>query len=94
MNHAFFWDVMQPAATPSVVGQSTQEAVVQSFGSWVDFKKQWEEHCTDLFGSGWVWLVYNLQTGKLELTNTKDQVREGRMPRMRVQMSRCVCVFR
>ena len=55
-NHTFYWSSM----TPKGGGQPTGpllELIIKTFGSYEDFKKQFIEAGTKLFGSGWVWLV-------------------------------------
>jgi Fe-Mn family superoxide dismutase len=69
-NHSFFWKSMTPEATePSEV---FAEAIKKSFGSMVEFQKQFEDAGAKQFGSGWVWLIVN-DKGLLEVTSTPNQ---------------------
>lgn len=56
LNHSMFWHSMSPDASVLADGVLAQ-AIDQSFGSLGDFKKDFEEAGSKLFGSGWVWLV-------------------------------------
>jgi Fe-Mn family superoxide dismutase len=67
-NHTFYWFGF--TATPK--GQPSGElleAINKKFGSFDEFKKQFSQSATTLFGSGWTWLVKNAQ-GELEIMNT------------------------
>ena len=47
------------------------ETLKSSFGSFRDFRRQFTEAATNLFGSGWVWLY--VQNEKLALASTPNQ---------------------
>ena len=70
-NHTFFWDLMTPGHSDAPVGQLA-EALTKSFGSFDDFKTQFEAAGMSRFGSGWVWLVLN-KAGALEIVSTPNQ---------------------
>ena len=58
------------------------EAINQQFGSFDEFKKEFTQKGTTLFGSGWVWLSKN-QDGKLVITqegNAQNPVTRGLTP--------------
>ncbi len=44
---------------------------MKTFGSFDEFKKQFIETGTQLFGSGWVWLILDTD-GTLKIVGTKD----------------------
>lgn len=69
VNHNVFWEIMTPKKT-ECSGKILQ-AIVKNFGSYEEFRKQFTEKATTLFGSGYTWLV--VDNGKLEIMNTKDQ---------------------
>jgi Fe-Mn family superoxide dismutase len=69
-NHTFYWYGFSPDADGQPE-QSLASALDKAFGSLEQFKKQFNETCTGLFGSGWVWLVSNAN-GDLEIVSTKD----------------------
>jgi Fe-Mn family superoxide dismutase len=57
------------------------EAIAAKFGSFDDFKSQFEANGAGQFGSGWTWLV--LDGGELALTKTPNQdspILEGQTP--------------
>ncbi len=66
MNHSLFWKYLDPANTAD---ELLIKEVVATFGSVDDFKKQFGDSATKLFGSGWTWLVRNGTNSKLEIKN-------------------------
>jgi Fe-Mn family superoxide dismutase len=68
-NHTFYWQSMkkegggQPKA-------ALLDKINEQFGSYDEFKKQFVEAGTKLFGSGWVWLV--LEGQRLKIVPTSD----------------------
>jgi len=69
VNHNVFWECMRPKKTEA--HGKVLDAIKKDFGSFEEFKKQFTQNATTLFGSGYTWLV--LSNGKLEIINTKDQ---------------------
>lgn len=67
-NHTFYWNCMTPKSTGTPSG-ALAEAINKKFGSFDEFKKQFSQSATTLFGSGWTWLAKNAQ-GELEIMNT------------------------
>ncbi|WP_443983667.1 superoxide dismutase [Anaerococcus octavius] len=61
---------MQPGGSSKPVGE-LKEAIDKKFGSFEEFKKEFEEAGKGQFGSGWAWLVIN--DGELEVISTKNQ---------------------
>lgn len=79
-NHNLFWTSMTPGGSSEPNGE-LKEAIDQTFGSFEDFKKEFEAKGAGQFGSGWVWLV--LSDGKLEIIAKKNQdspVLDGKKP--------------
>lgn len=70
VNHNMFWECMSNHSK-SVPKGKVIEKINKDFGSFDEFRKQFTQHATTLFGSGYTWLV--LSDGKLEIINTKDQ---------------------
>jgi Fe-Mn family superoxide dismutase len=69
-NHSLFWKYLDPANTKDeLVGKE----IISTFGSVEEFKKQFTDSATKLFGSGWTWLVRNNKTSKLEIVNLRMQ---------------------
>lgn len=70
-NHSFFWKVLKSPnnnqPTPYI-----QELINRDFGSFENFKTQFEEAAKSRFGSGWAWLVMD-NNKKLIVTSTANQ---------------------
>ena len=66
-NHELFWQCMRPKQTANAPVGSLQSAIIKTFGSFDDFKKQFGDAGKNRFGSGWAWLYAdndkNLKTG-------------------------------
>jgi len=71
-NHSFFWDILCPAKESGKPLENTEKAINEVFGSFEEFKKQFSDAATTVFGSGWAWLVVNA-SGKLEIIKTANQ---------------------
>ncbi|MFM2061696.1 MAG: hypothetical protein RLZZ507_1366 [Cyanobacteriota bacterium] len=71
VNHSMFWKIMKPNGGGEPTGEIAT-AINKTFGSFANFKKQFNEAGAGRFGSGWVWLVRN-KNGKLEITTTANQ---------------------
>jgi Fe-Mn family superoxide dismutase len=72
-NHSLFWTLMRENkdAKPNNPDGKIAEAINTSFGSFDEFKKQFNEAGTKRFGSGWAWLV--VENKKLKVTSTPNQ---------------------
>ncbi len=69
-NHAFFWQVLSPSfTTPS---GKMLDILEKSFKSLSKFKEVFQQKGLSVFGSGWVWLVFNSK--KLEIITTPNQI--------------------
>ena len=71
-NHAFFWQIMAPAAQSGKPSAELEKALVDTFGSLDAFKEEFEKAGVSRFGSGWAWLVLTPE-GKLVVTSTPNQ---------------------
>lgn len=71
-NHAMFWLMMTPAGKSLGQGHLLA-AIVQRFGSFEQFKLEFEVAAKTRFGSGWAWLVVDKQTGMLDIMSTANQ---------------------
>jgi len=68
-NHSLFWKLLDP------VNQKNEKLIGDinaTFGSVEEFKKQFTDAATKLFGSGWAWLARD-ETGKLHLHAMPNQ---------------------
>jgi superoxide dismutase, Fe-Mn family len=80
-NHTFYWNCLAPNAGGEPDG-AVMEAINKNFGSFVKFQEKFTSTATALFGSGWVWLVKNMD-GSLAVessANAGNPVRDGRKP--------------
>ena len=55
-NHSLFWTLMGPGQGGKP-GKSVTQVLNRTFGGFDEFKSQFKEAATGLFGSGWVWLA-------------------------------------
>lgn len=80
-NHTFYWHCLAPNAGGEPSG-ALATAIVDSFGSFEEFKTSFSESAKTNFGSGWTWLVKN-SAGGLEIVNTSNAgnpMTEGQVP--------------
>jgi Fe-Mn family superoxide dismutase len=70
VNHTMFWEIMKPGGGGEPLGELALK-ITEDFGSFEDFKKQFNEATAKQFGSGWGWLV--LKDGKLTIVTTANQ---------------------
>jgi superoxide dismutase, Fe-Mn family len=79
-NHTMFWENMSPDGGGEPSGELA-DAINAAFGSFDQFKEQFEANGVAQFGSGWTWLV--LDGGELKLARTPNQdspVTNGQTP--------------
>ena len=80
VNHSFFWESLSPKGGGEPSG-ALGLAIVKTFGSFDQFKAQFDEAATKRFGSGWAWLV--AEKGTLTVRSTANQdspLMEGAIP--------------
>lgn len=83
VNHSMFWQIMKPNGGGEPTGELAA-AITKEFGSFAEFKKQFNEAGSQRFGSGWVWLT-RTQNGELGIMTTANQdspISEGKYPIM------------
>jgi len=85
-NHSLFWQIMGPngGGTPS---GPLSDAIFQAFGDFRNFKEKLTTTATNLFGSGWAWLV--AKDGKLDVVGKPNQdspLMEGATPLLGVDV--------
>ncbi len=71
-NHAFFWQCLTPADKYREPRGALADAIKQSFGSFEHFHENFTKAASELFGSGWAWLVASDVDGALSIQTTKD----------------------
>ncbi|MGB0872234.1 MAG: superoxide dismutase [Solirubrobacterales bacterium] len=79
LNHTMFWESMTPGG--SEPSGELLDAINAKFGSFDEFKTQFEAAGVAQFGSGWAWLV--LDGGELAITSTANQdspLTDGKTP--------------
>lgn len=69
-NHSLFWKYMDPSNKKD---ELLTKEIVSVFGSVDEFKKQFNDSATKVFGSGWTWLVRDTKNSKLVIQNFKLQ---------------------
>ena len=70
-NHALFWKSLSPQGGGQPDGELLA-AIEQAFGSFDEFKKQFDAAAVGRFGSGWAWLSVGAD-GKLFVSSTPNQ---------------------
>ncbi len=68
-NHSMFWAIMKPSGGGEPNGPIADQ-IKKDFGSFEDFKKQFNDAAAKQFGSGWGWLIWD---GKLKIMTTANQ---------------------
>ncbi|MCH7803656.1 MAG: superoxide dismutase [Acidobacteria bacterium] len=76
-NHSLFWQVMGPGKGGEPVG-SLGEAIKSSFGGFEEFKEKFAAAAMTRFGSGWAWLLKDLQV--VSTANQDSPLMEGKIP--------------
>jgi Fe-Mn family superoxide dismutase len=70
LNHSLFWKSMSPDSGGAPEGDLAA-AIDSAFGSFDDFKDEFEAAGAGQFGSGWAWLI--VDGGDLAITSTPNQ---------------------
>jgi len=66
-NHTFYWNCLSPNGGGEPTG-AIADAINKAFGSFAAFKEKFSASCAGNFGSGWTWLVKNVDGG-VEIVN-------------------------
>jgi superoxide dismutase, Fe-Mn family len=69
-NHSLFWTIMGPDGGGEPSGD-VAAAIDDAFGSFKEFRDKFTTTATNLFGSGWAWLV--LDGGRLDVIGKPNQ---------------------
>ncbi|MES2779771.1 MAG: superoxide dismutase [Bacteroidota bacterium] len=67
-NHSFFWTLLK---TDTKLSTQMEKAIIDSFGSMEQFKKDFEKASMSVFGSGWAWVIKD--GSKLAITTSANQ---------------------
>ncbi|KAH6918173.1 manganese superoxide dismutase [Coprinopsis sp. MPI-PUGE-AT-0042] len=73
INHSLFWKNLAPAGKGNLKDGPLKKALEEAFGSFDNFKKEFNTATLGIQGSGWGWLGYNSQTKRLEIATTPNQ---------------------
>lgn len=82
LNHTLYFLQFTPQPTQTEPTGRLAEAIQRDFGSFENFKKEFNKAATTLFGSGWAWLSVDAE-GKLHITqeaNASNPLRRGLKP--------------
>ena len=70
LNHSIFWELMIPNyVEPS---ENLKSIIATDYVNFENFVSKFKEMATNLFGSGWTWVIKNKE-GKLEIKNYPNQ---------------------
>ncbi len=70
LNHSMFWKYLDPSNTRD---ELLTKEIISTFGSIEEFKKQFSDSATKVFGSGWTWLVRDNTNSKLKIQSMPNQ---------------------
>lgn len=82
LNHNLFFEQLAPKAQCEAPSGKILEAINKAFGSFEEFKTQFQQAATSLFGSGWAFLAAD-KDGNLSIVkepNAGNPVRKGLNP--------------
>jgi Fe-Mn family superoxide dismutase len=85
-NHSMFWEIMAPKAGGAPKGELAK-AIDAGFGSFGQFKAEFEKAANGRFGSGWAWLIK--KGSGLAIVSTPNQdnpLSEGAKPIMGIDV--------
>jgi Fe-Mn family superoxide dismutase len=80
-NHTFYWNCLKPQGGGEPTGPLA-ESLLNSFGSFSEFKEKFSTAAATLFGSGWAWLIKK-GDGTLEIvqeSNAGNPLKNGATP--------------
>lgn len=76
INHTLFWANLAPASSPAASPTCAPKVVAAISTRWGDlstFQQKFNTALLSLRGSGWGWLVQDVESGALEIITSKDQ---------------------
>lgn len=69
-NHVMYWNIMSPKGGGQPAGDLLKH-IIDTFGSFDNFKDQFSKAGMGRFGSGWAWLSF--ENGDLKIGSTPNQ---------------------
>lgn len=82
LNHNLYFEALQAPQDDNQPTGKIAAAIAEQFGSFADFKQQFQQQGASLFGSGWVWLSEDTN-GQLVISqeaNAQNPVTKGLVP--------------
>jgi len=82
LNHNLYFEALQAPQDDNQPTGKIAAAIAEQFGSFADFKQQFQQQGASLFGSGWIWLSEDTD-GRLVIsqeTNAQNPVTKGLVP--------------
>ncbi|KAL3419453.1 superoxide dismutase [Phlyctema vagabunda] len=85
INHTLFWENLSPASSSSSSSDKAPKvtlAINARWGSLSSFQEKFNAVLLSLKGSGWGWLVQDVESGSIEIITSRDQdiVPAGKKP--------------
>ena len=80
-NHCFFWNCL--SAKIQQIPMDLEEFFTNNFKSYDNFKAEFINKASTLFGSGWCYLYKDTKTGEFKIdqfTNANNPVKDGNIP--------------
>jgi len=80
-NHEFFWNVISP--NPRPINGMIYQVIIQQYQSVDKFKTEFNRQAKELFGSGWIWLVYDPSISSIYIQQGPDShnpLQDGLIP--------------
>lgn len=71
-NHSFLWHCLSQSNQHNTMSEDLESKIVSTFGSIEDFQKKFNQVASDVFGTGWCWLVKDPLHGNLKIVATFD----------------------
>jgi Fe-Mn family superoxide dismutase len=74
-NHFLYFENLSPYQNnyELYANQSLKDSINTNFGSFENFKENFIKIGSEVFGSGWVWLIKSNDNGKLFIVSTENQ---------------------
>lgn len=72
-NHSLFWQTITKDAVKEPSG-ALLRSIENKFGSFSKFKEKFSKEATELFGSGWVWLVLDINKNQSEIIESNLKI--------------------
>ncbi len=70
-NHTFYWDCMCADIKAVQSSQMLEELIQNSFGGYTEFQKAFKKDAMEVFGSGWLWVVFYDSNQRLGLVKAQ-----------------------